>query len=480
MYYQFVIVFCVYLLAVFMIGFISSIKAHGLKKVTEQSADLLLGGRSTHWFLTALSAHAADMSDWLFMGLPAAVYMCGAKEIWIPIGLLVGMFMAWHFIAKPLRKSSEEYNALTLASYFNNRFHDTSGILIIIAALISFFYFTIYLSVGLKGIGYVLQAAFNLNYHIGIALALGVITTYTILGGFVSVAWLDLFQGIFLLAMLLLVPIYAFFTVGGASAIIQSAAADHISLALVPDFSIVGVLSILLNQFAWCLGYMGMPHILTKFMGSSDAESLHKAKYVGLTWQFLATFAAVAVGLVGIAYFSTGLAKPEFIFIQMTKELFNPWLAGVILCAILAATISTVDSQLLVLASIISNDFYKNIFCKQAKPSQILRVFRFSLCAAGIVGFAIASNEQSTIMALVKYAWAGLGASFGPLMILSVYSKRINKYGAIAGIITGAVISAVWNFINPFITTMPIYAMVPAFMSGLLVIYGVSLMTEKW
>lgn len=480
MYIQFIISFIVYLACVLAIGVISSRKAKINYQPESQSSDFLLGGRSTHWFLTALSAHAADMSDWLFMGLPAAVYLHGAYEIWIPLGLLTGMFLTWHCIAARLRVASEKYGGLTVASYFKNRFGDTSGAIVAVCALISFFYFAVYLSVGLKGIGYVLKSAFHIDYHLGTFLAVLVVVAYTVVGGFVSVAWIDLFQGIFLLIMLLFVPIYAFFKIGGIDALIQGAAHRSVSLWLIPDFSLQGILSIILNPFAWCLGYFGMPHVLTKFMGSADAEQMHKAKYVGITWQLLATSSAVAVGLVGLAYFANGiLGKPEFIFIEMTKGLFNPWCAGAVLCAILAATISTVDSQLLVLASIVAHDFYKNLLCKQATSRQILTVYRWALVCAALAGFAIAWNEESTIMALVKYAWSGLGCSFGPLMILSLYSTVINKYGALAGIITGAVVSALWDVVNPLLTSMPIYSMVPGFISGLVICYGVSYMTRK-
>ena len=478
MYIQFIISFVVYLIIVLAIGIFAA--RSQTQKNTEQSSDFLLGGRSTHWFLTALSAHAADMSDWLFMGLPAAVYVQGGYEIWIPIGLLVGMSCVWQFIAKRLRVVSAQYHGVTLASYFKNRFADTSGILISVCALISFFFFSVYLSVGLKGVGYVLKSAFHLDYHIGTFLAVIVVITYTVVGGFVSVAWIDLFQGLFLLSMLMLVPIVGFFKVGGIAAIIKAAHIKGISLSLIPDLSLRGILSIALNPFAWCLGYFGMPHVLTKFMGTDDPEQLHKAKYVGVTWQLLATTSAVAVGLVGIAFFMNGVpGKPEFIFIEMTKALFDPWFAGIVLCAILAATISTVDSQLLVLASIIAQDFYKNIFCKKATTKQMIFVYRCALVGAAFTGYAIAWNEESTIMSLVKYAWSGLGASFGPLMILSLYSTTVNKYGAIAGILAGAFVSATWDVINPYMATMPIYSIVPGFVVGLITIYGVSLITNK-
>jgi len=476
---QFLSAFIIYLLTILLIGIISSKKA---KNITSDngSTSFILGNRSTNWFLTALSAHASDMSDWLFMGLPAAVYVAGGYEIWIPIGLLIGMFLCWHFIASPLRIETEKYHATTLASYFKNRFNDKSGIIVGIAALISFFFFSIYLSVGLKGIGYVLKSAFDINYHLGILLAVLVVVAYTLIGGFVSVAWIDLFQGIFLLIMLMFVPIYTFFYIGGWPAITQAAQSKSISLSLLPDYSLRTIASILLNPFAWGLGYFGMPHILTKFMGAQNSKDMYKSKYLGLVWQFLATFSAIAVGVVGIAYFTNGIPfKNEFIFIEMTKTLFNPWLGGFILCAILAATISTVDSQLLVLAGIIAEDFYKNIFNKKATGQQVYFVYRIALIIAAIAGFLVAWNEESTIMSLVKYAWSGLGSAFGPVIIMLLYSKNINKYGAIAGILTGTIVSIFWNYINPYITTINIYSIVPAYIFALISIYFVSKLTNS-
>jgi solute:Na+ symporter, SSS family len=443
--------------------------------VASDEHDFMLGGRSTHWLLTALSAHAADMSDWLFMGLPAAVFLHGGTQVWIPIGLLCGMFGAWQFVARPLRLMSAEYGATTLASFFQKRYADTQGYIGAVTALISFFFFVIYISVGLKGIGYVLQSAFGIHYHFGIGVALAVILTYLMCGGFASVALLDLFQGIFLLVMLLLVPIVAYFKVGGWPAIFDAAAQQDLSLALLPDFSLSTLLSIFLNPFAWCLGYFGMPHILTKFMGSANAADLHKAKYVGVTWQLLATGAAVAVGMVSIAYFQgVSLEKPELIFVLMAKSLFTPFWAGVVLCAIVAATISTVDSQLLVLAGIITEDFYKSMLRPAASAHELKRVYTGALVMAASIGFAIAWHESSTIMGLVRYAWAGLGASFGPLMLVALYGTYANKYGALAGIITGAVVAATWDMVNPLVTSMQIYAIVPAYVASLAAIHGVS------
>jgi sodium/proline symporter len=477
MHFQLVIAFVLYLVSIFCIGLVASRRNRAT--TVPMGHDFILGGRSTHWFLTALSAHAADMSDWLFMGLPAAVYLAGGTEIWIPIGLIVGMFCSWHFVARTLRITTEQYQALTLASYFKKRFQDDSGRIAAVAALLSFFFFTLYVSVGLKGIGYVLKSAFDIEYHLGILIALAVILSYVLLGGFTSVAWLDMFQGIFLLIMLMFVPVYAYYTVGGINVILDAAALKGISLSLFPDHSFRGLCAIIFNPFSWCLGYFGMPHILTKFMGTANPEEINKAKYLGLAWQLLALSSAVAVGLVGIAYFQMGVpGKTEFIFIEMAKGLFSPFVAGFVLCAILAATISTIDSQLLVLAGIVAEDFYKNIFRPQASVAAVYRVYNYALLSGAAVSLFFAWNEQSSIMTLVKYAWSGLGASYGPLVLLSLYSNYPNKYGALAGILTGATVSITWDWINPYITDITVYSMAPAFLCSIIAIYVVSYFTS--
>ncbi len=460
--------FIMYLGIILSIGIYSSYTTRSHTKKDTGASDFILGGRSTHWFLTALSAHAADMSDWLFMGFTAAIYTYGGFSLWIAIGLFFGMACTWQFVASRLRTESERVHAVTLASFLSNRFADRSGFLSLLAALISLFFFVIYLSVGLKGMGYVLQSAFNMNYHFGIALSMIVVVIYTFVGGFESVALIDLFQGLFLLAMITIVPVFAYFNVGGLSAIVLAAKLRGVPLALINHIDVKSICAIILDPLAWGLGYFGMPHILTKFMGTKDAGELHKSKYVGLSWQLIAMSSAAAVGFVGLAYFIDGVPeKTEFIFIKMAQELFNPWIAGWILCAILAATISTVDTQMLVVAGIITHDLYYKLVAPQATELELKRIYRIGLIVAAIGGFAIAWDEQSSIMALVKYAWAGLGASFGPLVLLALYSNGVNAYGAIAGMTAGCITSIVWPLIGPCIGGMTIYAIVPAYVANI-------------
>jgi len=481
----FFIAFVTYLLIILIIGIWASKKNKLLinnQNNRTNNNDFILGGRSSGWLLTALSAHASDMSDWLFMGLPATVYLKGSIEIWIPIGLIFGMFLSWQFIAAKLRTESEKYNSTTISSYLTNKYNDNSGLITITASVISFIFFIVYLSVGIKGIGYVLKSAFDLNYYIGTLLAISIVLIYTLIGGFTAVSAIDLFQGLFLLSMILLVPVYAFIKLGDINLIRKAAQIRSISLSIIqckyPTDCLYNLISILLNQFSWALGYFGMPHILTKFMGAKDIKNMNKSKYIGIIWQFLALSSSFAVGIISIAYFKSIAIKPEFIFIELTKSLFSPLFSGIILCAILAATISTVDSQLLVLASIIAQDFYKNLINKNATNIQVYNVYKMALIISSISGLLISWNQHSTIMNLVKYAWSGLGSSFGPAILLSLYYKTTNKCGILAAIISGAIISIIWPIINFYIINIEIYSIVPAFLISLISGYLISKITK--
>lgn len=462
---QFLLIFIIYLLTILTIGFLFSKKLD--KKLKED--DLILGGRSSNWLITALSTHASDMSDWLFMGLPASVYLNGIKEIWIVIGLIFGMFCSWQFIAKKIRLESKKYNSGTLVSYLKNRFKDDSGIIILLSSLIMFFFFIIYLSVGIKGIGYLLESTFNLDYYLSTLSAVIVIIIY-IFAGFNSVSYIDSFQGIFLLLMLIIVPIYALIKLK----------VNNIDILNIFKFKylIKDINLRLLNQFPWFLGYFGMPHILTKFMAIKDVKDINKSKYFGLTWQFLALFSAFSVGIIGSCYFKD-LNNPELIFIDMTKSLFNPWITAIILCAILSATISTIDSQLITIATTFSYDIYKNLINKNSTEKELNNIYKISIIVSGFIALLIAWQKNNSIMGLVQYSWSGLGSSFGPSVLLALYSKKINRFGIIASIITGLLVSIFWNLINNYIFSIKIYSILPAFVLSILFAYIVSFLTKN-
>ncbi|MCH9632120.1 MAG: High-affinity proline transporter PutP [Chlamydiae bacterium] len=428
--------------------------------------DFVVGGRSLNFWVTAISAHASDMSSWLFLAYPAIIFTKGVQEAWIGLGLLIGMFLNWHFIAPKLRTMTEKLNSLTLSSFLEARFKDRTGFIRVLTAIICLVFFTFYISSGLQGAGYVFEIAFNLPYHWGVSIGFSVAILYTVFGGFITVAWTDFFQGLFLVAMVILVPLVVFFQIGGASAISAGALSNGISLKPLPSDGFSTWVAILMFILAWGPGYFGQPHILTKFMGIKNPDDMYKSKYFGMSWQLIALTGAVFVGIVALGFFPNGIDDPQFIFIRMTKICFHPFIAGFVLCGILAATISTVESQILVQASLLSEDFYKRFIRKSASSHELLWASRFFVVFVGGISFIVAFFKVSTIYQLVMYSWAGLGAAFGPIIILSLYSKSVNRHGAVASIIVGGISAAVWKNVNKLFD-FQIPELIPAFLLSL-------------
>jgi sodium/proline symporter len=441
------------------------------------ASDFIIGDRSLNYWLTALAAHASDMSSWLFMGYPALIFAKGIPGAWTAIGLISCMFLNWQFIAPKIRVATEQYNSLTFSSFFESRLADTSGVIRVVTALILIFFYTTYISSGLVGLGLLLETLFNLDYTIGILIGLFIVVPYVFTGGYVTLAWIDLFQGIFLMCVILFVPFYVLPQVGGWEGVKASLDLHHLSLSFFPDLSGAALLTTFFTAASWGLGYFGQPHIVTKFMGIKNVSEMPKSKYIGMSWMTLSLGAATLVGLVGIAFFKTGLADPEEIFIQMVRQVFHPFVIGFVLCAVLAATINAMSSQVLVLSSSLTEDFYKRLIRKNATSQELLLISRVGVIVVAFIAFVIAYGQFSSIYSLVLYAWSGIGASFGPLLILSLYSKRVNKYGAWAGIISGGVIAATWDYFNKFFT-FQIPAMILGFGIGILAILIVSHLTR--
>lgn len=472
MHFYYVISFFVYFFILLCIGL------YFHKKQTS-STDFILGSRSLNFWLTALSAHASDMSAWLFMAFPAAVYVGGLPKTWIAWGLIIGMFINWQFIATRLRSATEKYNANTLSTFFERRFNDNSGTIRLLTAVIALFFLASYVAAGLIAMGLLFESVFGINYYLGLSVAMFVVVIYTLIGGFVTVAWTDLFQALFLMAVIIFVPLYAYFQIpNGWQAIKEAAASLSIPLTLVKDTSLISFMELIFLG-TWGLGYFGQPHIVTKFMGIKNVNDMYKSKYIGMTWLILTLLGATGVGLIGIAFFKNQLSDPQLVFVNMVPQLFHPFFAGFILCAILAANMSTMDSQILVCASIISEDFYKGILKKKASPKELLFISRLGLVLTAIIALIIAYNKSATVLDAVRYAWAGLGCSFGPLMLIALYSKTANKYGAIAGILTGSLIAATWQTYSKELFGHEIPAEVPSFACSLLSIYFVSKWTNK-
>jgi sodium/proline symporter len=408
-------------------------------KKQKTETDFLIGNRSLNFWLTALSAHASDMSSWLFLAYPAMVFSNGLFEAWAAIGLTSFMFLNWHFVAPRIRYLTEQSNSLTLNSYFETRFGDTSGSIRVISGTMSILFFTVYISAGLVGLGVLVESLFNLPYIFGISIGLAIVVGYVFAGGYKTVAYIDLFQGFFLLGVIVFIPIFLLNGIGGMGPVMQAVADKHLSTSLLPNFHPKTLWSILMTTLTWGLGYFGQPHIITKFMGIQKVSDMYKAKYLGISWQAIALTAATLIGLICVYHYPQGLDDPQQVSLELVKATLPPLFAGLVLCAILAATTNVMAAQILVVASNLSEDFYKKIIRKHATPQELLAISRFSVVFVAILAFVIAFFRISSIYNLVLYAWSGLGASFGPLLLMSLYAKNINRAGAFAGIFVGGI-----------------------------------------
>jgi len=473
MHTQLVIAFFLYFAVILMIG----ILAHRKQKTAE---DFVIGGRSLSYWVTAFSAHASDMSAWLFMAFPAAVYLGGVPALWIALGLVMGMFLNWQFIAQKLREETEKYGAATLSTFLESRYQDKSGLIRILTALIVIFFMACYLAANLIGIGLVIESVFGMDYGVVITVAMMAAMIYTFVGGYYTVAKVDQFQAVFLLLAIAIVPITVwFYTPGGFLTVAEVAKENAIPLSFLKDNSWESVRYIIFLSLGWGLGYFGQPHIITKFMGIKCPSEMKKAKWVGMTWQVLALSFAAFVGFIGIGYFGAELDDPQLVFVEMVKNLFNPLLGGFILCGMIAATLSTMDSQIIVSAAVISEDFWKYFVKKHASDRELIWVSRISILVLGLFSIYLAYSKNSTVEKAVLYAWSGLGCSFGPAIIMALYDRQANRWGAIAGIAVGGLVAGFWGMILPYITDVEVPSMIPGFFLGILTIYVVSRLKMK-
>lgn len=456
----------VYLLAMLAIG-------AAAYRLTRNLKDYILGGRQLGGVVAALSAGASDMSGWLMLGLPGAIYLSGLNQLWIAIGLVVGAFLNWQFIARRLRRYTElAGDALTLPDYFENRFADRSRILRVASAFVILIFFTIYTSAGLVSGAILFEQVFGLDY--GIALLIGTVSilSYTAIGGFLGVCWTDSVQGVMMFLALLIVPAVAVTSMGGWDAAINAtaAAAPTGVFDAFHDMGVLGTISLM----AWGLGYFGQPHILARFMALRDERDMPAAQLISMTWMVIALYGAAATGLAGIGYFASApLDNPETVFLVLSQALFNPWIAGVLMASVLAAIMSTVSSQLLVSSSVIAEDFWKRIFRPQAEARELLRVGRASVLAISLAAFLLALDRDSSVLSLVAYAWAGFGAAFGPVVVLSLFWRRMTRNGALAGMATGAVTVIVWKQLAGGI--FDVYEILPGFLFAVIAIVIVSI-----
>ena len=438
-------------------------------KKTETAEDYVLGGRGMGSWVTALSAQASDMSGWLLMGLPGAVYMTGMSQTWTAIGLTLGTYLNWKILAPKLRVQTEETDTMTLPNFLSKKLKDDTGTIRIFSAIVILFFFTVYSSSGLVAAGKLFASILGIDYKSAVIIGVGTIVFYTFMGGYLACCWTDFFQGTLMFLAILVVPVMAYFTGGGMESIAYQAQIRDISLSILHG-SKIGTMGII-SALAWGLGYFGQPHILVRFMSVKNLEELNKARQIAMAWVLISLAGAVAIGITGIGLF-TDISQiggdSEKIFIYMISKLFNPWVGGILLAAILSAIMSTIDSQLLVSASTLSEDFYRYIK-KDATEKQVMWTGRIGIIAISLVATIIAMDTNSHILSMVSYAWAGFGGAFGPAILMTLYCKSLNWRSVFAGMLVGVAVIILWKISG---LSNYLYEILPAFVMNGLVVYA--------
>lgn len=460
---------------------------YSYKKSTDDLNEYMLGGRNIGPYVTALSAGAADMSGWMIMGLPGEVYSVGLSAAWLAIGLTVGAYINYFVVAPRLRVYTEVANdSITIPEFFNNRLSDNTNLIKIISGLIIVVFFTLYVNSGLVAGGRLFESAFGTSYHFGLILIGVIIIVYTFFGGYLAVSLTDFFQGVIMLIAMVMVPIVAMLQLSGLDTLSQAAELKPTNLDWFKGTTVIGIISFI----AWGLGYFGQPHIIVRFMSVQNVKKLRTARRFGISWMAVSLFGAVLVGLTGITFVNSNdlvLEDPETIFILMGQLLFHPLIGGFLLAAILAAIMSTIASQLIVTSSALTEDFYKLIRGRDkadTNKKEFVMVGRFSVLLVAAVAMVIAWNPNSTILDLVGNAWAGFGAAFGPIVILSLYWKGLTRTGAISGMVAASITVILWIVvISPMGETgsdfWNLYEILPGFIVNLVVTVVVSLFTKK-
>lgn len=475
--------FGIYLLGMLLIGWIGY-------RSTRDLSDYILGGRRLGCFVTALSAGASDMSGWLLMGLPGAVFVSGLKESWIAIGLTIGAYLNWRFVAARLRLFTERSdNALTLPDYLASRFEDRNNVLRIITAIVILIFFTLYCASGVVAGARLFENMFGLPYDSAIWVGALCTIAYVFIGGFLAVSWTDTIQASLMITALILAPFMAFASMAGT---LEPGQTWHTYITdaqfdLMHEATAVGILSLL----AWGLGYFGQPHILVRFMAADSPLSIPQARRISMTWMILCLGGAVAVGFFGIAYFNAHPADAavvhengEKVFMELGRLLFHPWVTGLLLAAILAAIMSTLSCQLLVCSSALTEDIYRTFLNRNASQRHLVWIGRSMVLVIALIAVFFASDPNSKVLGMVSYAWAGFGAAFGPVIIASLFWKRMTREGALAGIVVGAATVLIWKQNGWF----GLYEIIPGFIFCSLAIVAGSLigpppsqtMVNKW
>ncbi|MDB1125664.1 sodium/proline symporter PutP [Vibrio algarum] len=448
---------------------------------TSNSSDYFLGGRSLGPWPAALSAGASDMSGWLLLGLPGYAYAAGIEALWLGGGLLIGTWANWYISAKRLRTYSITTESLTIPEFLARRFDDKSKLIQSISAFFILLFFLFYTSSGLVAGGKLFETVFGLDYSYAVVIGAICVVSYTLFGGFLAVSWTDLVQGLLMSAALLIVPIAAM--QGGFGQLTADLANINPELLTLwndskgEPLTAVAIISLV----AWGLGYFGQPHILARFKATRTNKDLTVARRIAVVWSGISMAGALLVGLVGLIYVTNSpaaeLADGEKIFMILVNAIFHPVIAGILLAAILAAIMSTADSQLLVSSSALAEDFYKQVFKPNATSEEVVKVGRIGVILISILALVLAASPDSSVLGLVSYAWAGFGAAFGPAIVLSLYWSRMNRNGALAGIVVGGITIVVWKQLSG--GWFDVYEIVPGIIFSTIAIVVGSLASGK-
>ena len=469
-----IIALAIYFVAMIAIGLWANSKNNSLD-------DYVLGGRQLSPTVAALSAGASDMSGWLLMGLPGAVYLSGLSQAWLAVGLTIGAWCNWKFVAPRLRSYTEVAgDAVTVPVFLSNRLKDTKRVLRIVSGVVILVFFTFYVSSGMVSGGLFFKSSFGQEYHTGMLLLAGITVFYTLFGGFMGASYTDMVQGLLMLAALIAVPVITIIDLGGVGPVVESISQVRPdALSIFAGTTFAGIIS----SLAWGLGYFGQPHIIVRFMAMRTPADAKSGRRIGISWMVLTVFGALSGAFMGIAYFArhpeASLTNPETaesVFLDLSQILFHPFIAGLILAAVLAAIMSTLSSQLIVCSSALVEDLYGIFSSKKLSASKSLWLGRAGVAIVALVAGALAWNPNSSILQLVAFAWAGFGSAFGPTVLLSLYWRKLTTQGALASMITGAVVAFAWGQ-SPMKSVL--YEMVPGFASAMLVAIIVSLVTYK-
>ena len=461
----------------------------GLKNASKNnsSADFFLGGRKVGPWVTALSAEASDSSAWLLMGLPGLCYLGGIQEsVWTAVGLIIGTYLSWLFVAKPLRKCSIAFgDSITIPEFLSNRFKDKTHLLSIVSVIFIVLFFTIYTASGFVACAKLFNSVFGLNYHAGLAIGLVVILCYTITGGYTAVCTTDFIQGSLIFVAFVISTIIVIFSIGSGNTPVSVSDVFNNFQTLagteLQSFNRMGIVSAL----AWGLGYFGMPHIIVRFMGIRSNSEIGKARRIGIVWMVISYIGAILIGTLGTVYLkkygiTLDSVSAETVFSATMQNMYPAFIAGIFLCAILAASMSTADSQLLAASSAVSQDIFKGLIKKDAEEKDVLNVSRFTVFLIALIALFMSLNPNSSIFSLVSFAWSGFGGTFGPLVLLALYWKRTTAAGAIAGLVCGGIVDVIWHYIPSSVAPIfGLYEIVPAFLACLIVTVIVSICTKQ-